>query len=127
METNNGVEAVYAPTRLQWRKWLQKHSRTKEEVCLILYHKRSLTRCVSYNDAVEEALCFGWIDSKTNKRDPESYYQRFSPRKPGSSWSASNRERVQRLTEAGKMTPQGLQVVELAKQTGRWDPGAHTV
>lgn len=121
METNNGIEAVYAETRQQWRKWLEENCQSKKNVCLILYHKKSKTPCVSYNDAVEEALCFGWIDSKANKRDPESSFLQFTPRKPKSNWSKSNIERVEKLIKQGLMTEHGQKLIDIAKQTGRWE------
>jgi uncharacterized protein YdeI (YjbR/CyaY-like superfamily) len=120
METNKGVETFYAKNRQQWRKWLAKYGQTKKEVYLILYNKKSTTKSVSYAEAVEEALCFGWIDSLKNKRDPESAYQRFSPRKPTSKWSKPNRERVQRLVEEGLMTEHGQRAIDLAKEKGNW-------
>ena len=120
METNKGVETFYAKNRQQWRKWLAKYGQTKKEVYLILYNKKSTTKSVSYAEAVEEALCFGWIDSLKNKRDPESAYQRFSPRKPTSKWSKLNRERVQRLVEEGLMTAHGQRAIDLAKEKGNW-------
>lgn len=122
METNKGIETFYAKTRLQWRKWLQKNSQSKKEICLIVYNKKSRTESVSYIEAVEEALCFGWIDSLTNKRDSESFYQRFSPRKPKSNWSKPNIERVERLTKEGLMTEHGQKLIELATQQGKWEP-----
>ena len=121
METNKGVETFYAKTRVQWRKWLQKNSQSKKEVCLILYNKGSDTKSVTYAEAVEEALCFGWIDSLTNKRDEESRYQRFSPRKPNSNWSKSNIERVERMIKEGLMTEQGQKLIDFAKQKGMWN------
>ena len=121
METNKGVETFYAKTRQQWRKWLEQNGQKKTEVCLILYKKDSKTPSVSYNDAVEEALCFGWIDSLTNKRDDDSRYQRFSPRKPAGNWSKSNVERVARLTDAGLMTEHGQKMIDIAKENGKWD------
>ncbi len=126
METNKGTETFYAKTRQQWREWLEQYGQTKKEVCLIIYHKKSKTECVTYNDAVEEALCFGWIDSLTNKRDTESMYQRFSPRKPKSNWSKLNRERVERLVQEGLMTEHGQKMIDIAKQTGKWDPAITT-
>jgi uncharacterized protein YdeI (YjbR/CyaY-like superfamily) len=122
METNNGVPAFYAKNRQQWRKWLEKNSGKKDEICLIQYHKKSATPSVSYAEAVEEALCFGWIDSVKHKRDAESTYQRFSPRKPNSNWSATNRERVSRLIEQGLMTEQGQKVIDISKEKGKWEP-----
>ncbi|WP_295119076.1 hypothetical protein [uncultured Chitinophaga sp.] len=121
METNKGVEAFYAKNRQQWRKWLEKNSQTKAEVCLIIYRKGMDTPGVTYDEAVEEALCFGWIDSLYNKRDDESGYQRFSPRKPASSWSKSNIERVERMISEGLMTEYGERMIEIAKQNGKWD------
>ena len=120
-ETFKGIETVYAQTRQQWRDWLEKNSQLKTEVFAIIYHKKSKTQSVTYPEAVEEALCFGWIDSISNKRDAESTYQRFSPRKPKSNWSQSNIERVERVIAAGLMTAQGQKLIDLAKQDGRWD------
>ena len=91
METNNGVKAVYAPTRKEWRSWLQENHQSEKSVCLIIYHKNSKVPSVYYDESVEEALCFGWIDSKANKRDEESYYLYFAQRKPKSNWSKANR------------------------------------
>lgn len=117
-ETVNGVEIYYAKTREQWRKWLEKYSRSEKEIFLVLYNKGSEVKSVGYAEAVEEALCFGWIDSLTKKRDVESRYQRFSPRKPNSNWSASNRERVERLIRQGLMTGDGQKLIDLAIQKG---------
>jgi uncharacterized protein YdeI (YjbR/CyaY-like superfamily) len=122
METNKGIETVYAETREQWRQWLETNSQSKTEICLILYNKESVIRSVNYSEAVEEALCFGWIDSLTNKRDTESRFQRFSPRKPRSNWSKSNRERVDRMIQEGLMTEFGQKMIDIAKNNGRWEP-----
>lgn len=123
METNNGIEAFNAKTRRQWRKWLEKNSESKKAVCLILYHKNSKTKVISYNDAIEEALCFGWIDSKANKRDPESFYLQFTPRKSKSNWSKPNIERAERMIMEGLMTEQGQRSIDIAKQSGKWKSG----
>jgi len=120
-ETFKGIDAVYAETRQQWRDWLLKNSQTKTEVFATIYHKKSDTPSVTYVEAVEEALCFGWIDSISYKRDAESTYQRFSMRKPKSNWSKSNIERVERLTAAGLMTEQGQRFVDAAKEAGKWE------
>lgn len=121
METNKGMETFYAKNRQQWRKWLQKNSQSKKEVCLIIYHKKSDTKSIYYEEAVEEALCFGWIDSLRNKRTGESFYQRFSPRRPNSNWSKSNKERVERMVKEGLMTKHGQKLVDIARQTGEWE------
>jgi len=74
-----------------------------------------------YNDAVEEAVCFGWIDATVNRLDENRFWQLFTPRKPGGNWAASNKARVERLTAAGLMTPAGLAAVERAKADGSWN------
>ena len=120
METKNGFKTFYAKDRKAWRRWLEKNGEKEKAVWLILYRKGAATNSVTYVEAVEEALCFGWIDSKPNKRDEESYYQFFAQRKPRSNWSKSNKERVARLVEEGLMTERGLAMVEVAKQNGGW-------
>ncbi|HVM86812.1 MAG TPA: hypothetical protein VMT76_01400 [Puia sp.] len=94
MEIYKKIKAVSARTRKDWRKWLEKNHQSEKSVWLIIYHKTSKTKSVYYNEAVEEAICFGWIDSLANKRDAESRYQLFSQRKPKSNWSKLNRERA---------------------------------
>lgn len=121
METKDGKQAVYAATRADWRQWLKQNSQEEKSVWLILYHKKSKTPSVSISDAMEEALCFGWIDSLAKKRDPESFYLTFTPRNPKSKWSKTNRERAERLTDKGLMTTQGQKLIDIAKNTGRWD------
>ncbi len=123
MEIKDGKQAVYATTRAEWRTWLQQHHQTERSVWLILYHKKSTIPCVDRIEATEEALCFGWIDSLCKKRDAESCYLTFSPRNPKkSNWSPPNRERAERMIEAGLMTVYGQQQIDIAKQTGRWEP-----
>jgi uncharacterized protein YdeI (YjbR/CyaY-like superfamily) len=112
--------SFHAPTRAAWRKWLQANHRKKDSTWLIIYHKGSETPSVYYDEAVEEALCFGWIDSVKNKRDHESAYQYFGKRKPGSKWSKLNKERVRKLMKAGKIHKSGLAMIDLAKKTGTW-------
>lgn len=124
METHKNIPAIYAKNRNAWRRWLQKHHDTEKAVWLILHNKGSETPSVNYADAVEEALCYGWIDGLVNKRDAHSRYQYYTRRKPKSNWSAPNRERVARMTAEGKMTPAGQAMIDLAKQTGTWDATA---
>lgn len=112
---------TFDPTdRAAWRAWLTENGESAGEGWVVMYKQRA-GRGVSYPDAVEEALCFGWVDSHTKGRDELSRYQRFSPRKPKSTWSKSNRERVERLTAEGRMTDAGQAMVDLAKRTGTWD------
>jgi uncharacterized protein YdeI (YjbR/CyaY-like superfamily) len=94
--------------RKQWRSWLSKHHRTASDIWLVYYKKESGKRRIPYNDAVEEALCYGWIDSTTKPWDKKSWVQRFSPRREKSHLSEMNKERVRRLIKAGKMTRFGL-------------------
>mgnify|MGYP003335759202 FL=1 len=100
-------EAVQVTTRVAWRAWLARHHATVREIWFIYHEKASSKASVAYGDAVEEALCYGWIDSTVKTLDPHRYAQRFTPRKAGSNWSAPNLERVARLMKAGQMTPAG--------------------
>lgn len=121
IEIKDGKQAIYAKTRAVWRKWLTKNNQSEKSVWLILYHKKSKVDSVKLIEATEEALCFGWIDSLCKKRDDESYYLTFTPRNPKKSkWSKPNIERAERMIEQGLMTLQGLQLIDIAKQTGKW-------
>ncbi|HEU5290385.1 MAG TPA: hypothetical protein VFU05_07080 [Cyclobacteriaceae bacterium] len=120
MEKNKGIEAFRARTRQQWRKWLERNCEKKEAVYLILFRKAGKAKSVYYLDAIEEALCFGWIDSAKNKRDAESSYQKFSPRRPNSNWSDLNIKRAKRLIKEGQMTEHGLRAIKMAKERGKW-------
>lgn len=121
IETKDGKQAVYAKTRAVWRKWLKQNSQSEKSIWLILYHKKSKVQCININEATEEALCFGWIDSLAKKRDDESYYLTFTPRNPKSKWSKPNRERAERLIENGLMTEHGQRLIDIAKSTGKWE------
>jgi uncharacterized protein YdeI (YjbR/CyaY-like superfamily) len=112
---------VRARSRKTWRAWLAKHHRTSTGVWLVFPKKASGLPTVSYNDAVEEALCFGWIDGLMNPIDETFYRQMFTPRKARSSWAPSNKQRVERLIEQGLMTAAGLAAIETAKANGSWD------
>jgi uncharacterized protein YdeI (YjbR/CyaY-like superfamily) len=103
-----------------WRAWLEEHHNTVPGAWLVNYRKATGKTAVSYDEAVEEALAFGWIDSKANPLDGERYLQMFTPRRPGSPWSRSNKERVARLERDGRMTPAGRALVEAAKRDGSW-------
>ena len=101
-------ETLYVTDAKAWRSWLQQHYETATEIWLVYYVKASGTPSIAYNDAVDEALCFGWIDSVVKKHGPESRAQRFTPRRPGSPVSPMNQERMRRMTEQNRMTPAGL-------------------
>lgn len=119
MPKSDYQESTYARDRSQWRKWLEKHA-TSSGVWLVYYKKGSGKPSVSYDEAVEEALCFGWIDSRVNALDDQRYMQFFSPRKPNSSWSKLNKQRVEQLIQNGLMTAAGLEIIEAAKRDGSW-------
>ncbi|MCC7551372.1 MAG: YdeI/OmpD-associated family protein [Methanobacterium sp.] len=114
------LELYYARDREEWHSWLSENHETSPGVWLIYHKKNSKKTSVSYEDAVQEALSFGWIDSKVNALDEERYMQVFTPRKPGSNWSKSNKKRVEQLIEQGLMEPAGLKKVETAKKDGSW-------
>src|SRR2546421_1896014 len=101
-------KALYVTSRDDWRAWLEKNHETEKEVWLVFYKKHTNRPRIPYDDAVEEALCFGWIDSIVQKIDDERYAQKFTPRKSGSLWSESNKRRVRKLLKEGKMTQAGL-------------------
>jgi uncharacterized protein YdeI (YjbR/CyaY-like superfamily) len=115
------LPVFYAPNRATWRQWLMTHYETSEGVWLLTYKKETGKPRVSYDESVEEALCFGWIDSAIRKVDEQSSKQLFTPRKLKSNWSALNKERVGRLLTEGVMLPAGIAKVEWAKQNGTWD------
>jgi uncharacterized protein YdeI (YjbR/CyaY-like superfamily) len=115
---------VTPKSRGAWRRWLEKNHGEAGEVWLVFYKRHTGKPTLSYNDAVEEALCFGWIDGIKKSVDAERYMHRFTPRKPGSKWSESNKRRVARLVEAGLMAPAGEKAVAEAKASGNWDAPA---
>ena len=97
------TETLYAKNRTEWRKWLKKNYKTSKEIWLIYYNKHSGKERIPYDEAVEEALCFGWIDSTAKKFDHESFAQRYTPRNPKSSYSQLNKERLKRLLKQKKV------------------------
>jgi uncharacterized protein YdeI (YjbR/CyaY-like superfamily) len=108
--------------RDDWRKWLAKnHAAEQRGVWLDFYRKGTGRPTLQYEESVEEALCFGWIDSIIKKIDEQRYCRKFTPRRPGSVWSSANKRRVARLISSKKMTRPGLAVVEEAKRSGGWE------
>jgi uncharacterized protein YdeI (YjbR/CyaY-like superfamily) len=108
-------------TRADWRAWLETHYAGQAELWLAIYKKGSGKTAVTYEQAVEEALCYGWIDGLVQALDQDKYAVRFSPRKPGSIWSESNKRRVDKLTRSGHMAEPGLQKVAAAQASGEWE------
>jgi uncharacterized protein YdeI (YjbR/CyaY-like superfamily) len=105
----------------EWRDWLHEFHDCGKSVWLIIYHKNSGVPSVRWNDAIEHALCYGWVDSKARKRDNESCYLRFTPRNPKSKWGKRNKERAQRMIDGGLMMEAGYELIRIAKSTGKWD------
>jgi uncharacterized protein YdeI (YjbR/CyaY-like superfamily) len=107
--------------RRQWRKWLEENHEKSRGIWFVYYKKATGKSRVSYDEAIEEALCFGWIDSVTRKFDDERSKLLFTPRKPKSVWSKLNKERVEKLIEKNLMTEIGLAKIEAAKRDGSWN------
>lgn len=107
--------------RAEWRAWLDKYHAQEDEIWLIYYKKHCGKKSIQYEEAVEEALCYGWIDSQVRRLDDARYMQRYTPRRPKGNWSKSNKQRVQRLIKNGRMTRAGLVVIDAAKQDGSWN------
>ena len=126
------LEVVSFKTPREFENWLRKNHKTKKGIWLRLFKKASGEKSVTYEEAVNEALCFGWIDGQSNKYDEQSWTQKFTPRRPGSIWAKRNKERIEQLTKEGRMKPAGMAEVEKAKADGRWDkayapPGEMTI
>lgn len=118
-------KTLYVTSRDEWRDWLTKHGQSETEVWLIYYKKDSGQPRIPYDHAVEEALCFGWIDSIVKRIDDKKFAQKFTPRRDGSRWSALNERRVRKLIREGRMTEAGLAKVDSAilGDTARAKPG----
>ena len=108
-------------SRKAWEAWLEEQHAVSQGVWLKIAKKGSGIESVTFAEALDVVLCYGWIDSQADKFDGDYWLQRFTPRKPRSKWSQVNREKVTKLTEAGRMKPAGLREVERAKADGRWD------
>lgn len=114
-------EAAFEPASVEeWREWLAEHGRTEKSVWVVV-HRKGGEVGIDLAQAVEHALCFGWIDSLTKSRDGKSTYQTFTPRNPRSTWSQVNRDRVERLLAEGLMEAPGQELIDLARRTGTWD------
>jgi uncharacterized protein YdeI (YjbR/CyaY-like superfamily) len=116
------MKMIYIRNRGEWRHWLgHNHDKEKKGIWLVFYKKGSGQSSLDYEDAVEEALCFGWIDSIIKKIDTEKYVRKFTPRKIDSRWSELNKKRAAKAMKEGKMTQHGLLKMEVAKKSGLWD------
>ena len=117
---------LYCASVREWHHWLEKYRAQEKEVWLLRYKKNSGTPSVTYSEAVEEAISFGWIDGKVKGIDSEKSAIRFSPRKTKSIWSKTNKDRAERLVKEGRMTPSGKATIEAAKKSGAWDKAYDT-
>ncbi len=114
------VEIFYPVTLSEWRNWLENNHISKQSVWIVFYNKASTKPSISWSDAVEVALCYGWIDSKKISIDKDKSHQFFSKRKAKSTWSKINKNKVEKLIDAGLMTKAGLDSIDMAKQNGSW-------
>ncbi|WP_343693285.1 YdeI/OmpD-associated family protein [Chitinophaga sp.] len=116
------MEAVtFCPSnRQEWRQWLQENHDSAQSVWLVYYKKQANRPTITWSDAVDEALCFGWIDSTARTIDEERFMQFFTRRKANSVWSRINKEKIKRLTAAGLMTAAGKKCIDLARKNGSW-------
>jgi uncharacterized protein YdeI (YjbR/CyaY-like superfamily) len=117
----------FQPTsRAAWRAWLDEHHATATEISVVFYRKAAGKPTITYDEAVEEALCFGWIDGIKHKLDGQRYTYRFTPRREGSVWSEINRARLEQLAAAGKIHAAGQAAIDRAKQSGAWHKPARS-
>jgi uncharacterized protein YdeI (YjbR/CyaY-like superfamily) len=116
------IKQIAPRSRMEWRAWLEENHAGAHEVWLVFYKRRTLASSLTYNDAIEEALCFGWIDGVRRALDDRRYMHRhrLSPRKLDSKWSELNKARAQRMLDTGLMKPTGLRAIEEAKRNGHW-------
>jgi uncharacterized protein YdeI (YjbR/CyaY-like superfamily) len=114
------ISEIHPKTRVGWRSWLKENHAKSDGVWLIYYRASTGKRRLTWEDAVREALCFGWIDSKVKPIDDARYKQIFTPRKPRSVWSKVNKQHIAELTHADLMTAAGLRAVDIAKKNGAW-------
>jgi uncharacterized protein YdeI (YjbR/CyaY-like superfamily) len=117
---NTEIETFYPTSQKEWREWLKQNHVSKQSVWLVCYKMKSGIPTISWSDAVDEALCFGWIDSVRKSIDDEKFIQFFSKRKAISTWSKVNKEKIVRLIDGKKMTKAGLKSIALAKENGSW-------
>lgn len=115
------IENFCPANRTAWREWLIKNHGSTQSVWLVIYKKKSGKQTITWSEAVDEALCFGWVDSRRKPVDSEQFIQFFCKRKPNSTWSRINKEKVLTLIHLGKMLPAGLVSIETAKSNGAWN------
>ena len=117
---NEAIETFCPASQQEWRQWLMENHQSKQSVWLVYYKKKANTATITWSEAVDEALCFGWIDSVRKSGDHDTFIQFFCKRKPNSVWSKINKGKVIGLIDNGLMTRAGLDCIEIAKQNGSW-------
>ncbi len=116
----NEAEIISFKTQNEFRKWLEKNYNSSIGIWLRFYKKESGASSITHEEALDEAMCFGWIDGQLNKYDDKSWLQKFTPRRSKSIWSKRNAERCEQLIKLGKMKPSGFKEINGAKEDGRW-------
>lgn len=114
------IETFCPTSQAEWRKWLNKNHVSKQSVWLVYHKKKSSKPSIAWSDAVDEALCFGWIDSRRIPIDEEKFMQFFSKRKVNGTWSKVNKAKIKQLIDKGRMTKAGFEVIATAKKNGSW-------
>lgn len=117
---DSSIPSYQPGTRAEWRKWLATNHAISKGIWLVIVKKKADVAGITYSDAVEEALCFGWIDGGADSLDAQRFKLYLTPRKPGSVWSRLNKQRIRKLVKEGSMTPVGLARIEAAKKDGSW-------
>src|SRR5438876_1322747 len=123
MSSKPDLPIIPFASQKRWRLWLAKNHAKAEGIWLRIFKKDSAVKTITYAEALDEALCYGWIDGQKRSYDEESWLQKFTPRRPRSIWSKVNIQHVEQLTRADKMRPSGLKAIETAKSDGRWERG----
>jgi uncharacterized protein YdeI (YjbR/CyaY-like superfamily) len=121
MKSKTEFSTISFQSQKKWRNWLSKNYSIADGIWLRLYKKDSGIKSINHDEALDEALCYGWIDGQAKSYDEESYLQKFTPRRKRSLWSKRNREKVERLIKDGKMHSSGLKEIDAAKADGRWE------
>jgi uncharacterized protein YdeI (YjbR/CyaY-like superfamily) len=123
-----GMKQVHVTTRSQWRRWLAEHHDKEEHGIWLVFCKKATGRpSLEYEESVEEALCFGWIDSVVKRIDHDQYCRKFTPRRDASGWSRINKKRAEKVIKEGRMTEFGLAKIEAAKRSGNWEENPRLV
>lgn len=115
-----GYPCFYAYDQNEWQQWLEKNHQTQKSVWLIIYKVTSDVKSIKFGEALDTAICYGWIDSKKHKRDEHSYYSYYSPRSPKSNWSRINKQKISKLEAEGRLTDAAYEMIALAKSTSTW-------